>query len=136
MPPLYELALRSEAAHVAEHLSFVAGGLLVWTQIVDPTGHRRLTLGERIGYVALVYWTGQVLAYAMAFSPSPLYDPYADQPERLLGLSALTDQKLAAVVMMAEQTITLGVAFALLFRADRRSERARAGGGTPQRQPV
>lgn len=136
VPPLYELALRSEAAHVAEHLSFVAGGLLVWTQIVDPTGHRRLTLGERIGYVALVYWTGQVLAYAMAFSPSPLYDPYADQPERLLGLSALTDQKLAAVVMMAEQTITLGVAFALLFRAHRRSERARAGGGTPQRQPV
>jgi cytochrome c oxidase assembly factor CtaG len=137
LPPLYELALRSSVAHTLEHLGFVAGGLLVWTQIVDPTGHRRLTLGARIGYVALVYWTGQVLAYAMAFAPSPLYGEYADQPERLLGLSALTDQRLAAVVMMVEQTLTLGAAFVLLFRAHRRSERRHTGTTrTHQRQPV
>jgi putative membrane protein len=135
LPPMYELALRSSVAHSFEHLSFVVGGLLVWTQIVDPTGHHRLTLGERIGYVALVFWTGQVLAYVMAFAPTPLYGTYADQATRLLGLSPLSDQRLAAVVMMAEQAATLGVAFALLFRAYRRAER-RGAPPALERQPV
>jgi putative copper resistance protein D len=134
LPPMYELALRSPVAHTFEHLGFIVGGLLVWTQIIDPTGHRRLTLGARIGFVALVYWTGQVLAYALAFAPNPLYDTYADQPTRLLGLSPLADQRLAAAVMMVEQTITLGTAFALLFRAHRRSMLQRPG--APQRTPV
>ncbi len=135
LPPMYELALRSPVAHTFEHLGFVAGGLLVWTQIVDPTGHHRLSLAARIGYVALVFWTGQVLAYVMAFAPNPLYDTYAEQPERLLGLSALSDQRLAAVVMMVEQTVVLGTAFVFLFRAYRRAEGVptrRAAG----RQPV
>lgn len=135
LPPLYELALRNPAAHALEHVSFVVGGLLVWTQIVDPTGHRRLTLGERIGFAAVVFWAGQVLAYAMAFAPTPLYRPYEEQQERLLGLGPIGDQRLAAVTMMVEQALTLGTAFALLFRAHRRSHRQQAG-AAPQRQPV
>jgi len=116
VPPVYETALSNQLVHTIEHLSFVAAGLLVWTQIVDPTGHRRLSVGERAGYTALVFWTGQILAYAVAFSPEVLFDPYLEQPDRLLGLSPLTDQKLAAVVMMVEQALTLGVAFVLLYR--------------------
>jgi cytochrome c oxidase assembly factor CtaG len=117
VPAAYEAALAHPAVHVVEHVSFVVAGLLVWTQIVDPTGHHRLSVGERAGYTALLFWTGQILAYVIAFSPEVLYDPYARQPERLLGLSPLTDQRLAAVVMMVEQAVTLGVAFALLYRA-------------------
>ena len=116
VPPAYEAALAHPPVHVIEHLSFVVAGLLVWTQIVDPTGHQRLSVGERAGYTALLFWTGQILAYVIAFSPETLYDPYAEQPVRLLGLSALTDQKLAAVVMMVEQALTLGVAFVVLYR--------------------
>jgi cytochrome c oxidase assembly factor CtaG len=117
VPAAYETALAHPVVHTVEHLSFVLAGLLVWTQIVDPTGHRRLSLGERAGYTALLFWTGQILAYVIAFSPEVLFDPYAEQTERLLGLSALTDQKLAAVVMMVEQGVTLGIAFVLLYRA-------------------
>jgi cytochrome c oxidase assembly factor CtaG len=117
IPGAYEAALAHPPVHVLEHLTFVAAGLLVWTQIVDPTGHRRLSVGERAGYTALLFWTGQILAYVIAFSPEVLYDPYAEQQERLLGLSPLTDQKLAAVVMMVEQALTLGIAFVLLYRA-------------------
>jgi cytochrome c oxidase assembly factor CtaG len=127
VPPVYEAALSNQLVHTIEHLSFVAAGLLVWTQIVDPTGHRRLSVGERAGYTALVFWTGQILAYVIAFSPEVLFDPYVEQPDRLLGLSPLTDQKLAAVVMMVEQAMTLGVAFLLLYRrasADRTAETA------------
>ena len=131
VPVAYEAALSNQVVHTFEHLSFVAAGLLVWTQIVDPTGHRRLSVGERAGYTALVFWTGQILAYVVAFSPEVLFDPYVEQPDRLLGLSPLTDQKLAAVVMMVEQAATLGVAFLLLYRRANTERAAKAAG-----QPV
>jgi cytochrome c oxidase assembly factor CtaG len=117
VPALYEAALSNQVVHTAEHLSFVLAGLLVWSQIVDPTGHQRLTVGERAGYAALLFWTGQILAYVIAFTPEALYQPYLDQPKRLLGLSPISDQRLAAVVMMVEQALTLGIAFVLLYRA-------------------
>lgn len=120
VPALYEAALESPLVHRLEHASFVVVGLLVWTLIVDPTRHDRLTVGERIGVVALLFWSGQILAYVMAFSTSPFYETYVTAPERLLGLSALTDQKLAGVVMMVEQALTLGVALVLLLRIARR----------------
>ena len=102
------------------HASFVVGGLLVWTQIIDPSRHHRLTLNERLGYTALVFWTGQIMAYVILFDFRPLFSTYVDQPVRLLGLSPLTDQKLAGVVMMVEQVATVGLAFVLLLLASRR----------------
>ncbi len=102
------------------HLSFVVGGILVWTQIVDPSRHQRLTLGERLGFTALVFWTGQILAYVILFDYEPLFSTYVEQPVRLLGLSPLTDQKLAGVLMMVEQILTVGLAFVLLLRANQR----------------
>lgn len=130
IPVAYEAGLAHPAVHVVEHLSFVVAGLLVWTQIVDPTGHHRLTAGERAGYAALMFWTGQILAYVIAFSPEVLFDPYAEQTERLLGLSPATDQKVAAVVMMVEQALTLGVAFVLLYRQASAERAAKSAGQT------
>ena len=57
------------------------------------------------------------------FGFEPYYDVYEEQPERLLGLSPLGDQKLAGVVMMVEQALTLGVALVLLVRLARRERR-------------
>ncbi len=133
VPRLYEAALHHRAAHDLMHLSFVVGGLLVWTQIIDPSRHHRLTLGERLGYTALVFWTAQIMAYVILFDPAPLFSTYVDQPVRLLGLSALTDQKLAGVVMMVEQALTIGVAFVLLLRASqrRRAEALALADGRP-----
>jgi cytochrome c oxidase assembly factor CtaG len=124
IPAFYEAALHHIVVHDLMHLSFVVGGLLIWIQIVDPARHHRLTLAERLGYTALVFWTGQVMAYVILFDPTPLFSTYVDQPDRLLGLSPLTDQKLAGVVMMVEQIATVGLAFVLLLLATRR-ERAR-----------
>lgn len=119
VPALYETALEHPFVHRAEHLSFVVVGLLVWTLIVDPGRHGRLSTRRRLGVVALVFWGGQMLAYALTFGFDPYYDVYTAQPERLLGLSPLGDQRLAGVVMMVEQLLTLGVAFVLLLREAR-----------------
>lgn len=131
VPALYDAALRHPLVHRAEHLSFVVVGALVWTLLVDPAGHRRLTLGARIGLAAVMLWIGQLLAYVFVFSFHPYYDVYAEQPERLLGLSPLADQKLAGVVMMVEQALTLGAALVLLLLAARRA-RAAAPRATPE----
>jgi cytochrome c oxidase assembly factor CtaG len=120
IPRFYEAALHHRFWHDVMHLSFIVGGLLVWTQIIDPSRHHRLTLNERLGYTALVFWTGQIMAYVLLFDFSPLFPTYVDEPRRLLGLSPLTDQKLAGVVMMVEQAATVGIAFVLLLRAAQR----------------
>ena len=123
VPALYDAALHHPLVHRAEHLSFVVVGLLVWTLLIDPTRHGRLTVNERIGLAVALFWLGQLLAYPMLFAFRPYYDVYAEQPERLLGISALVDQKLAGVVMMVEQALTLGVALVLLRRIAVRERR-------------
>lgn len=135
IPVFYEAALHHRFWHDLEHLSFVLGGMLVWTQIIDPSRHRRLTLNERLGYTALVFWTGQILAYVILFDFRPLFSTYEDQPVRLLGLSPLTDQKIAGLVMMLEQTATLGLAFVVLLRASRRRQSGSAV-PSPHGQPA
>jgi putative membrane protein len=125
VPALYEAALQRPALHRVEHLSFVLVGALVWTLMIDPSAHRRLTLSGRIALVAGLFWMGQLLAYPFVFGFEPYYDVYAEQPERILGLSPLADQKLAGVVMMVEQALTLGVALVVLVRTARRERAAR-----------
>jgi cytochrome c oxidase assembly factor CtaG len=132
LPFLYDAALRHPLVHRAEHLSFVVVGALVWTLLIDPAGHGRLSVNGRIGLAVLMLWMGQVLAYVFVFSFHPYYDVYTEQPERLFGLSALTDQKLAGVVMMVEQGLTLGTALVLLLLAARRARDAAAPRATPE----
>jgi putative membrane protein len=132
LPALYDAALRHPVLHSVEHLSFVAVGALVWTLLIDPAGHGRLSVSGRVGLAVVMLWMGQLLAYVFVFSFHPYYDVYTEQPERLLGLSALADQKLAGVVMMAEQTLTLGTALVLLLLAARRTRGATAPRAAPE----
>ena len=137
VPRVYEAALHHALVHDVMHASFVLGGVLIWTQIVDPARHRRLTLAERLGYAAVVFWTGQAMAYVILFDPTALFSTYRHQPDRLLGISALTDQKLAGVVMMVEQVLTVGIAFLVLLGKLRRERAVEAAArGTVAQQPV
>jgi len=126
IPAAYDFTLENRLAHDAEHVSFVLGGLLVWSQLVDPARRRELTLGGRLALAAVLFAAGQVLAYVLVFSFSPLYGPYAAQDERLFGLSPLTDQRLAGLVMMSEQVLTLGLCAVFLVGA---YSKQRAGRG-------
>ena len=51
----------------------------------------------------------------MVFSDHALYAPYAEQHHRLFGLSPLTDQRIAGLIMFVEQTLTLGAAIGVLL---------------------
>ncbi|HEX6725619.1 MAG TPA: cytochrome c oxidase assembly protein [Gaiella sp.] len=132
LPVLYDAALRHPLVHRAEHLSFVVVGALVWTLLIDPARHGRLSVHGRIGLAVVMLWMGQMLAYVFVFSFHPYYDVYTEQPERLFGLSPLMDQKLAGVVMMAEQALTLGTALVLLLLVARRPREAAVPRATPE----
>jgi putative membrane protein len=122
VPYLYDLALAHQGLHDFEHLCWMFCGILVWTLLVDPGGHRRLTVGGRVALAAAMFAAGQILTDVLVFSFTPLYPAY----HGAYGISALTDQQLAGIVMMVEQLATLGTCVALLLLGARWS-RGRAG---------
>jgi putative membrane protein len=112
VPYLYDAALAHQNLHDFEHLCWTVCGILVWTLLVDPGSHRRLTVGGRVALAAALFAAGQILTDVLVFSFTPLY-PYYHGAD---GLSALADQQISGVVMMAEQLLTLGTCVALLLR--------------------
>jgi len=120
IPGLYDTALVQPVLHDVEHVCWVITGLLAWTLLVDPGSHRRLTTGGRIALAAAMFASGQVLADVLIFTFHVLYLPYG---KSAYGLSPVTDQQLAGVVMMVEQLLTLGTFAALLLRPRLRTTR-------------
>ena len=116
VPRVYDYAAAHPVVHSLEHLSFVAGGLLAWKQLVDPARHGRLRRPQRIFFALAMLALSQPVVDFLLFSSSARYGRYAAQPDRLLGLSALTDQRLAGAVMMVEQLLTLGIFVAIMLR--------------------
>jgi putative membrane protein len=121
VPRAYDYALAHQTVHDLEHLSFLIVGLLVWALLVDPFPHRRLRVRARIRVALVLFAMGTVLADTLILSPDVLYHPYESQPDRLWGLSATTDQRLAGAVMMLEQLVSVGICMAFLVRAYRRA---------------
>ncbi len=115
VPAAYDFTLRHQTVHELEHASFVVAGLLVWTLLIDPARHGRLSLEQRLLVAGALFGLGQVLSNVLLLSDRPLYSAYAAEPERLFGWSALKDQQVAGVVMMGEQLVTLGACALLLL---------------------
>jgi putative membrane protein len=120
VPYLYDLALRHEKLHDFEHVCWMFCGLLLWTLLVDPDSHRRLSVGGRVALATAMFAAGQILTDVLVFTFTPLYPFY----HGAYGISALTDQQLSGIVMMVEQLATLATCVALLLRP--RWSRARA----------
>jgi putative membrane protein len=116
VPALYDRTLASGPLHALQHASFVLGGTLVWLNLIDPARRGALSPRLRIAFALGLFVSGQALANTLVLTYWPLYPAYANQPERLFGLSPLADQDAAALVMMAEQLATLGTFAALRLR--------------------
>ncbi len=83
-----------------EHLTFIAISVLFWTQVIPSP-----PLNPRVGYIGRLVCLGfaiiqnVVLAILLAFSPGPLYAPYAHLVTAPGGFTALQDQQLGAGIM-------------------------------------
>ena len=113
IPSLYIDAVLHPQLHDLAHACWMLAGLLVWTLLIDPGSHHRLTTAGRIALAAAMFGAGQVLTSVLVFSFHPLYPIYRGA----YGFSALTDQKLAGIVMMVEQLVVLGTFTYLLLRS-------------------
>ena len=73
----------------------------------------RLGRARRVRLAAFVL--SAPLGLVLALVPRPLYDFYAGAPERVWGLSRLTDQQLGGMTMAAEQSVVFFAVFAYWF---------------------
>ena len=112
IPAAYDYALTQPLVHVLEHVSFMLGGVLVWVQLVDPARRQALSRAGRLIYAVCLFAAGQALADVLVFA-QPLYPSYDDP---LFGLSPRSDQQLAGLVMLVEQTVALTICAAFLLR--------------------
>jgi cytochrome c oxidase assembly factor CtaG len=116
IPPVYELALEHGTVHELMHGAFLATGLLFWWPIVSPLPELSTAGGgARLLYLFVTGFPMGILALLLLSSESIIYGFYADQPERLWGISPLVDQQMAGVVMGSVGEVASFVAFSLIF---------------------
>ncbi len=118
IPAAYDETLRSQPIHDLEHAMFFFTGLLFWAHVIEP-GPLRARLGwpARLGYLVGAMIVGWVLAITLVLVAHPIYAPYAALAHRPGGISALTDQQLAAGVMWVPGSVPYAIAlFIGLYR--------------------
>jgi cytochrome c oxidase assembly factor CtaG len=115
IPALYDAALRHSGVHVLEHLTFGAAGLLYWWHLLSPI-RSRMRLGGLgpVAYMASTKLLVGFLGILLAFAPTLLFKFYGGDVTRW-GMSPLTDQHVAGLIMALEQSIVMGIALAYLF---------------------
>ncbi len=114
VPGPYQLALRSGGWHQAEHLCFLAAGLLFWWPVVQPWPSQpvwpRWTM---IPYLLLADVQNTILSAFFALSERVVYPAYAAAP-RLWGITPLDDQVAAGALMWVPGSIAFLLPVALL----------------------
>src|SRR5438105_395402 len=81
MPPMYELALRSQALHEVEHVCFLATGILFWWPVIQPWPSRaQWPRWAMIPYLFLADFQNTALSAYLIFCDRVVYPTYAAAP--------------------------------------------------------
>jgi len=116
IPGAYDATLTSGVIHALEHAMFFFIGLLFWARVIDPGPLRpRLVWPVRIAYAASTMVVGWMLAITLVMVQHPIYGYYAALQTRPGGITALTDQQLAAGMMWVPGSIAYTITFIIGF---------------------
>jgi cytochrome c oxidase assembly factor CtaG len=123
LPALYDAAVRNEAVHVFEHVSFVATATLFWWMVLGAGRRERRGLGVLGVFVATLPATA--LGVLMTLAATSWYAPYGSDA------TAVRNQQVAGAVMWGFGGLALVVGAAALFAGwlaamDRADARVRA----------
>jgi putative membrane protein len=122
-PGLYQAAVRHEWIHAIEHGTFIVTAFLYWWAIIPVGGHARHTVGPAVGILSVfgMGMQGAALGAILTFWGSVIYPVYDGRSE-LWGLSSLSDQRLAGLIMwIPAGSVYVAIAMMLLvtwFRQD------------------
>lgn len=115
IPPIYEAALDNLAVHVLMHICFIATGLLFWWPVIqDWPALVRLPIAGKMVYLLVTGFPMGLLALLFFASPDVLYESYESGPG-LWGISPLTDQQVAGLIMGVVGETASFIAFTYLF---------------------
>lgn len=98
VPALYDLAVRNEPVHFAEHLSFLVTAVLFWMTVLRLRPGPRAANGARILSVFAMALQGAMLGALITFAAEPLYASYRSG-SGVADLDPLADQQLAGLIM-------------------------------------
>ena len=112
VPALYDLAVRSEAAHAVQHAMFVGTSAMFWTGLLYGR-YGRAGYGAGVFFVFTTAVHTGILGALFTISATPLYSSYSGGPEG----AALADQQLAGLVMWIPAGLLLTLVGIALFAA-------------------
>lgn len=115
-PALYDLALRSEAAHELQHGWYVVSSLLLWSVVIDPAPFQAtLPPAARIPFLVIVGAAqNTILGGILVFSSRLLYRAYETSPLRY-GIQPMTDQQAGGAIMWTMGSLIFFVAASAAF---------------------
>ncbi len=117
IPTLYDATLRKETLHIVEHITFIAVGVVLWWAVVDPIrggSTAPVSPFQKIAALAVAGVPPTVLGLIFSVASNPFYEFYARAP-RLWGLSPVTDQQIAGVVMFGLGNLIYFAAISVIF---------------------
>jgi len=115
VPWLYQTALEHSSVHALEHFMFFACGAIMWSPVVETLpAPAWFGTGAKLGYIFAVRLIEAVLGNIFMWTSTTFY-PWYEHAEPTWGISAVRDQNLAGVVMMAEGSIITLAVLAWLF---------------------
>ena len=113
-PGPFQLALRSEGWHEVEHWCFITAATLFWWPVMQPwpSGARwpRWTI---VPYLLLADVQNTVLSALLTFSDRVIY-PYYERVPRIAGITPLSDQIAAGLIMWVPGSLFFLVPGALI----------------------
>lgn len=113
-PFLFELTLKSELAHTAQHLSFFLSALLFWWALFYAQG--RKAYGAAVFYVFTTAVHTGILGALLTFAPHIWYPSYATTTQAW-GLTPLQDQQIGGLIMWVPASLVYLAAGLWLFAA-------------------
>lgn len=118
LPFMFDATLQSGALHALEHTLFLTTAVMFFKHVIDsPPLHAPLGSAQRALYAVGAMVVSWLLAVVLALATHPLYDLYADRASRPGGISAQSDQQIAAGIMWVPGSITfIIVIFAYVHR--------------------
>jgi putative membrane protein len=107
-------SVESAPFHYSMHVLLFATALLMWVPVVGPLPELRLSLPAQMIYLFLQSVIPTIPGGWLTFAENPVYKIY-DRPDRLWGISVISDQQAAGAIMKILGGFYLWVLITIIF---------------------